>query len=71
MTELFNVPMVNLTVVNGENGKIAGEVALKTSRLLAYEQHTGFTRVRLTAGWYVDVKEGTDEIDRRLRRAAA
>ena len=62
--------MVSLTIVNSESGRSAGVVELKASRLLSYEQHTGFTRLRLTAGWYVDVREGTDEIDRKLRRAS-
>ena len=63
-------PVVSLTVVNSENGQKAAIIALKASRLLAYEQQQGFTRLRLTDGARLDVSEGTDEIDRRLRRAA-
>lgn len=71
MSAYFEIPVVNLTVVNGENGKTAGVIAMKASRMLSYEQRTGFTRLRLTEGAHLDVREGTDEIDRRLRRAAA
>ena len=44
---------------------------MQISRLLSYQQHMGFTRLRLTAGWYLDVRETTDEIDRRVRLAAS
>lgn len=70
MSDTFDFPVVSLTVVNGENGQKAAIIALKASKLLAYEQHSGFTRLRLTDGAKLDVSEGTDEIDRRLRRSA-
>jgi hypothetical protein len=70
MPEFAESPTVSLTFVNRENGRVAGVVALKASRLLSYEQHTGFTRLRLTKGWYFYVRESTDEIDRKLRQAA-
>ena len=44
---------------------------MQISRLLSYQQHIGFTRLRLTAGWYLDVRESTDEIDRRVRLAVS
>lgn len=71
MREFIEFPTVDLTIINGENGRIAGVVAMKISRLLSYQQRIGFTRLRLTAGWYVDVRESTDEIDRRVRLAVS
>jgi hypothetical protein len=71
MFETTNFPTVNLTVAGGVKGQPTEVVIMVASRLLAYEQHHGFTRVRLTKGVSLDVREGTDEIDRRLREASA
>lgn len=71
MPESIEIPTVDLTIMNGESGRVAGVVAMKISRLLSYEQHLGYTRLRLTAGWFFDVREGTDEIDRRVRLAVS
>jgi hypothetical protein len=71
MFETSSFPVVNLTAVGGEKGQPTEVVAMVASRLLTYEQHHGFTRVRLTKGVSLDVREGTDEIDRRLRMASA
>lgn len=71
MTESIEFPTIDLTIINAVTGRIAGVVAMQISRLLSYKQHIGFTRLRLTAGWYLDVRESTDEIDRRVRLAAS
>ena len=71
MAESFNFPTVNLTVVNSESGLVAGVIAMKVSKLLSYKQHHGFTRLRLTGGAHLDVRECTGEIDRRLRKASS
>jgi hypothetical protein len=71
MSAFSDSPTVNLTVIRDEKGGKVGVVSIKLSRLLAYEQQTGFTRLRVSGGECVDVREGTDEIDHRVRAAAA
>lgn len=71
MFETSSFPTVNFTVAGGVNGQPTEVVVMVASRLLTYEQHHGFTRVRLTKGVSLDVRESTDEIDRRLREASA
>jgi hypothetical protein len=71
MSAYSDFPVVSLTVVKAGDAHASGVVQIKVSRLLAYEQQTGFTRLRLTEGAWLDVREGTDEIDRRARLAAA
>lgn len=39
------------------------------SQLIAYTQNEGFTRLRLTGGKMLDVRETTDRIDYLIRRA--
>ena len=60
------VPSVHLTPVevNGLNDGI-----VLVSQLIAYAQNDGFTRLRLTGGRMLDVKETTDRIDFLVRRA--
>jgi hypothetical protein len=67
----FDSPMVSLTVLDGTAGAGGKAMAVRASRLLCYEQHTGFTRLRLSDGTQMDVRESTDEIDRRIRQAAS
>ena len=66
-----NFPIISLTVIKADTGQKTGAVTIKASRLLSYEQRTGFTRLRVRGGECMDVREGTDEIDRRLRQAAS
>ncbi len=63
--------MVNLTMFDGAPGGAGQAVAVRASRLLCYEQNAGFTRLRLSDGTRMDVRESTDEIDRRIRQAAS
>ena len=39
--------------------------------MITYDQQIGFTRLRLTKGRVLEVREGTDQIDRLIRGAAA
>jgi len=39
--------------------------------MITYDQQIGFTRLRLTKGRVLEVREGTDQIDRLVRGAAA
>jgi hypothetical protein len=71
MSKATHFPTVSLTVVEDEKGQITRTVSVDASRLLAYEQHTNFTRLRLKEEGWLKVREGTDEIDRRLRDVAA
>ena len=71
MFDVPNSPVVRLTVIAGTGQQPAGVVSVSVSRLLSYEQHTGFTQLRLSDGARLKVKEGTDEIDRRVRVAAS
>ena len=59
-------PSIRLTPLEvlGSNG-----VNLTISQLIAYTQNEGFTRLRLTGGKVLDVKETTDRIDFLIRRA--
>jgi hypothetical protein len=71
MVESGNSPMISLTVMQGQEGLPRGAVRIKAGQLIAYEQQRGFTRLRLLGAKWLDVKEGTDEIDRLIRAAAS
>ena len=65
-----NFATVSLTAVDeptGQNGRV---IVLSTARLLSYEQHPGYTRLRLSGGGLLNVRKGTDEIYRRVRLAS-
>jgi len=47
------------------------KTAIPASRLLAYDQQMGFTRLKSKGGTVLDVREGTGQIDRLVRAAAA
>ena len=71
MVESGNSPMISLTVMQGQEGLQPGTVRVKAEQLLAYEQQRGFTRLTMLGAKSLDVREGTDEIDRLLRAAAS
>ena len=71
MVESGNSPMISLTVMQGQEGLQPGTVRVKAEQLLAYEQQGGFTRLTMLGAKSLDVREGTDEIDRLLRAAAS
>jgi len=60
------VPTVRLTPVDLSG---SGDVHITISQMIAYSQNDGFTRLRLTGGKMLDVKETTDRIDYLIRRA--
>ena len=60
------VPSVRLTPAGAAD---AGDVNVTVSQLIAYSQNEGFTRLRLTGGKMLDVKETTDRIDYLIRCA--
>ena len=60
-------PSIRLTPVKPEEK----EIIVELSQLITYAQERGLTRLRLTGGKTVDVKETTDRIDGLVRNAAA
>ncbi len=46
-------------------------ITIVISQMISYSQEVGFTRLRLTGGKTVDVKETTDRIDHLVRRASS
>ncbi|MGA9450653.1 MAG: hypothetical protein WBW41_04825 [Verrucomicrobiia bacterium] len=63
--------IISLTLAKVTEGNPGGTVSVPASRLLAYDQQMGFTRLKLTGGTVLDVREGTDQIDRLVRAAAS
>ena len=61
-------PSVRLTSVGAVN---SADISVAISQLIAYSQNEGFTRLRLTGGKMLDVKETTDRIDYLIRCAAS
>ncbi|HEX4263977.1 MAG TPA: hypothetical protein VH597_06520 [Verrucomicrobiae bacterium] len=66
LTDIRFVPSVRLTPVELSS---SGEVSITLSQLIAYSQNDGFTRLQLTGGKMLDVKETTDRIDYLVRNA--
>lgn len=64
-------PDISLTLATASEGDPAGTVRVPASKLLAYDQQLGFTRLRLTGRTVLDVRESTDQIDRLVRTALA
>ena len=62
---------ISLTLAKVSEGNPGGTVRVPASRLLAYDQQMGFTRLKLTGGTVLDVKQSTDQIDRLVRAAAS
>ena len=71
MVESSNSPAISLTVMQGQEGVQPGAVRVKAEQLIAYEQQRGFTRLRMLGAKSLDVREGTDEIDRLVRAASS
>jgi hypothetical protein len=62
------VPRISLTLTQTESGELVVNVGI--TEFIAYSQNTGFTRLNLTGGKVLDVKETTDQIDRLVRLAS-
>ena len=63
---------INLTAATETKNHKKGEVIIvRPSELIAYDQQLGFTRLVLVGRRILDVKEGTDQIDRLMRTVAA
>lgn len=65
MPDDSNSPVVTLTLA------VQGcEYQVRLSQMLTYDQQVGFTRLRLSGGRNIDVRETTGEIDQLVRVAA-
>ncbi len=62
---------IDLTLVSGADGNPSCSIRVQAVQMLTYDQQIGFTRLRLTKGRILEVREGTDQIDRLVRYAAA
>jgi hypothetical protein len=64
---------IRVTLVRSESGQDPAKLTihLTLGELIAYSQDYNFTRLNLTGGKVLEVKETTDEIDRLVRAAAA
>ncbi|MGO8765400.1 MAG: hypothetical protein ACLQSR_09755 [Limisphaerales bacterium] len=61
-------PSVSLILTQAESGQV--QVKVSITEFIAYSQNTGFTRLNLTGGKVLDVKETTDQIDWLVRVAS-
>jgi len=69
MSHLTQFPMVSLTVLEDEQGRSQRTVQVAASRLLVYEQHSNFTRLRLKEEGWLRVREDPDPSVRyKIRR---
>jgi hypothetical protein len=64
-------PNISLTLARATEGNPGGTIRVPASQLIAYSEQTGFTRLKLAGGKVLDVREGTDQIDRLVRAAAS
>jgi len=62
-------PKIHLTLMQGLSGQVVVGVAI--NEFIAYSQNSGFTRLNLTGGKILEVKETTDQIDRLVRAASS
>jgi hypothetical protein len=62
---------IALTLITDDAGKPAMTIRVEPKQMIAYDQQMGFTRLRLTGNKVLDVKEGTDQIDKLVRGAAS
>lgn len=62
---------IALTLLKDEAGNPSATVQIQPKQMIAYDQEMGFTRLRLTGNKVLEVKEGTDQIDRLIRSAAS
>ena len=62
---------IDLTLVRGADGNPSCSIRIQAAQMITYDQQIGFTRLRLTKGRVLEVREGTDQIDRLVRGAVA
>jgi hypothetical protein len=63
-----SAPKIHLTLSQSHTGQLAVGVSL--TEFIAYSSAPGFTRLRLTGGKELEVKETTDQIDRLVREVS-
>jgi len=64
-------PSITLTLVKDPNGNPSMAIQVHPAQMITYDQKLGYTRLRLTGNRVMEVKEGTDQIDRLIRAATA
>jgi len=64
-------PNISLTLVKAAEGDPSCVIRIPSSQLIMYDQQSGFTRLRLTGGRVLEVREGTDQIDQLVRGATS
>ena len=62
---------IDLTLVRGADGNQSCSIRVQAAQMITYDQQIGFTRLRLTRGRVIEVRESTDQIDRLIRSASA
>ena len=62
---------IDLTLVRGAEGNPSCSIRIQAAQMITYDQQIGFTQLRLTKGRVLEVREGTDQIDRLVRGAVA
>lgn len=65
---MLTAPSIRLTPVTATE---QNEISVELSQLITYAQEQGDTRLRLTGGKTLDVKETTERIDGLARQASA
>jgi len=65
----LTTPKIHLTLKQGAEGLLV--VGISINEFIAYSQNSGFTRLNLTGGKVLEVKETTDQIDRLVRAASS
>ncbi len=60
---------INLTLVRDAQGNPSISIRVQAAQMITYEEQSGFTRLRLTGGRVLEVREGTGQIDRLVRGA--
>jgi hypothetical protein len=67
----LQAPSISLTPIRAAESNAPDSIKIVVSRLLAYDQRDSFTRLKLTGGQAIDVKESTEQIDRLVRAASS
>jgi hypothetical protein len=67
-TEMSSTRRIRLTAIHPEGETMVSVIA---AQLLTYAENQGATRLRLTGGRVLEVRETTDHIDRLIRAASS
>lgn len=65
-----SVKRIGLTLAHSVTGQPSQAFNIGVAELIAYAEHTGYTRLNLVGGRVLDVKETVGQIDQLVRHAA-